>query len=112
MARNTTQTCKAIMRQLRSQGFEQSATIRDIEAIINSVAGSTKETRRRYTSELIRRKMMKKGEHGIYALNHEIAEMDAEESMISDIMARMNAIESRISDLEKICGTEGDKLYD
>lgn len=112
MARNTTQTCKAIMRQLRFQGFEQSATIRDIEMVMNSVAGSTKETRRRYTYELVRRKMMKKGEHGIYSLNHELAERNEEESMIRDITARLNAIESRITDLEKICETDGAQIYD
>jgi len=57
--------------------------------------------------------MTRRGEHGIYSLNHELASMDEEENMISDINARLNAIESRLSDIEMICKTEGDgTLYD
>jgi len=89
------------MARLRQQGFEYGAGKTDIIAAIHEVAGSTHDTREKYWNELKKRRFVAKSSGAGFDLNHEGAESDEDMSIFSELAGRINALESRITELEK-----------
>ena len=89
------------MSRLRGSGLEFGATRREILDAIAAVAGSTRETRDRYMTELKRNRYIKQNGVDKYELNHEIAESDEDLKLIGDLTIRMDTVESRIKELEE-----------
>lgn len=100
MARNMTQTCRAIMQLLRAKGCEFGCTRKELLDAIVEIAGSTKETRDRYMTMLKRNRYIKQDEPGSYELNQEIAESDSELTLIGDLTIRVDMLDTRITELE------------
>lgn len=96
MARTTTGTCKAIMSRLRGTGLESKATRKEVLNAVVAVAGSTKETRDRYMSELKRNMYIRQTEPDKYELNHELAESEEDIKLIGDLTIRVDLIEAKI----------------
>ena len=101
MARTTTGTCKAIMSRLRGSGLEFGATRREIIDAIVAVAGSTRETRDRYMTELKRNRFIKQTAPDKYELNHEAAESDEDLKLIGDLTIRVDMIAEKLKVLEE-----------
>lgn len=100
MARTTTGTCKAIMSNLRGKGLEFGATRREVMDAIVAVAGSTRETRDRYMTELKRNRFIKQKAPDKFELNHEAAEAEEDLKLIGDLTIRVDMIEEKIKVLE------------
>lgn len=96
MARTTTGTCKAIMSRLRGIGLESKATRKEVLNSVVAVAGSTKETRDRYMTELKRNMYIRQTEPDQYELNHELAESDEDIRLIGDLTIRVDLMEAKI----------------
>jgi len=100
MARNTTQTCRAILELLRARGCEFGCTRKELMDAIVEIAGSTRETRERYMTELKRNRYITQNGVSKYTLNYETAEEDAELTLIGDLTIRVGVLEERIEELE------------
>jgi len=100
MARNMTQTCRAIMELLRAKGCEFGCTRKELLDAIVEIAGSTKDTRDRYMTMLKRNRFIKQGSPGTYELNHEIAESGSELTLIGDLTVRVDMIDERLKKVE------------
>jgi len=96
MARTTTGTCKAIMSRLRGNGLEYGATRKEVMDAISAVAGSTRETRDRYMTELKRNRYIKQKAPDSYTLNHEMSESDEDLKLIGDLTIRVDVIETKM----------------
>lgn len=101
MARTTTGTCKAIMSRIRGSGLEFGATRREILDAIVAVAGSTRETRDRYMTELKRNRYIKQLAPDTFELNHEAAESDEDLKLIGDLTIRVDLVEDKLKVLEE-----------
>jgi hypothetical protein len=89
------------MARLRQQGFEFGANKNDIVSAIHDVAGSTHDTREKYLRELKQRRFIAKSTGSGYDLNHESAESADDTSILAELSGRMNALDARITELEK-----------
>jgi len=100
MARNTTQTCRAILQLLQARGCEFGCTRKELMDAIVEVAGSTRETRDRYMTALKRNRYITQNGVNKYTLNHEIAESPEDLTLIGDLTIRVDMLDARIKELE------------
>lgn len=101
MARNTTQTCRAILELLRARGCEFGCTRTELMDAIVEIAGSTRETRDRYMTTLKRNRYITQNGVNKYTLNHETAEENTELTLLGDLTVRVDMLEGRIKELEE-----------
>jgi len=100
MARNTTQTCRAILELLRARGCEFGASRKELMDAIVEIAGSTRETRDRYMTALKRNRYISQNGVNTYTLNFETAESTTDLTLIGDLTVRVDLLEGRIKELE------------
>ena len=101
MARNTTQTCRAILELLRARGCEFGCARKELMDAIVEVAGSTRETRDRYMVALKRNRYIAQNGVNVYTLNHETAEEGTDITLIGDLTVRVGMMEARLKTLEE-----------
>jgi len=99
MARNTTQTCRAILELLQARGCEFGATRKELMDAIVEIAGSTRETRDRYMTALKRNRYISQNGVNTYTLNFETAESPTDLTLIGDLTVRVDVVETTIKDL-------------
>lgn len=99
MARTTKGTCKAIMQALRGRGLEYGCSRPELITAIVDIAGSTKETRDKYMTELKRHRFVKQVDGGNFTLNFAAVDEDDEISLIGDLTIRVDIIESVLEKL-------------
>lgn len=99
MARTTKGTCKAIMQALRGRGLEYGCTRHELITAIIDVAGSTKETRDKYMTEMKRHRFVKQVDGGSFALNFTAVDEDDEMNLIGDLTIRVEMIEKELGEL-------------
>lgn len=71
-----------------------------MDAVV-AVAGSTRDTRDRYMSELKKNRFIQQTAPDKYELNHEAAESDEDLKLIGDLTIRVDMIEEKIAVLEE-----------
>jgi len=101
MARNTAQTCRAILELLRARGNEFGCTRKELLDAIVEIAGSTRETRDRYMTELKRHRYITQNDINKYLLNHETAEESADLTLIGDLTIKVDLLDERLKTLEE-----------
>ena len=106
MARNTYDTCRAIMIDLQGRGFEQEATRHEVLNSVVAVAGETKATRDRYMNALKRHGFVTQTGPASFTLHIEKADNDGEMSLIGDLTRRITQVETILSRMRK--GPEGE----
>lgn len=106
MARTTKGTCKAIMQALRGRGLEYGCSRHELITAIIDVAGSTKETRDKYMTEMKRHRFVKQVDGGNFTLNFAAVDEDDEISLIGDLTIRVEMIEKELKEL--VASVRGD----
>ena len=101
MARNTHDTCRAIMIDLQGRGFEEEAMRRDIMISVAAVAGETKATRERYMNALKKYSFIKQTGGASFTLHFSKVDNDSEMSLIGELTRRMSRLETTIAKLRK-----------
>lgn len=101
MARNTRDTCRAILVDLQGRGFEQEATHRAIMESIARIAGETRATRERYMNALKKQGYIVQGMAGTYRLEASKVDDDSEMSMIGELTRRVTQLETAVAKLRK-----------
>lgn len=71
-----------------------------MDAVV-AVAGSTRDTRDRYMTELKKNRFIRQIAPDKYELNHEAAESDEDLKLIGDLTIRVDLIEEKIKVLEE-----------
>lgn len=99
MARTTKGTCKAIMQALRGRGLEYGCTRNELMTAVVDIAGSTKETRDKYMTELKRHRFVKPVDGGNFTLNFAAVDEDDEISLLGDLTIRVEILESELKKL-------------
>lgn len=101
VARNTKDTCRAIMAHLQGRGFEDIATRKDVMDSIIAVAGETKTTRDRYLNTLKRYGFVRMQPDGFFALISSRADEDTEMSLLGDLSRRLAELEAIVANMRK-----------
>jgi hypothetical protein len=99
MARTTKGTCKAIMQALRGRGLEYGCSRHELLTAIVDVAGSTKETRDKYMTEMKRHRFIKQVDGGNFSLNFVTVDEDDEMNLIGDLTIRVEMLEKGLEEL-------------
>lgn len=97
VARNTKDTCRAIMTHLQGRGFEETATRKQVMDSIVAVAGETKTTRDRYLNTMKRYGFVRMAQNGLFTLNSSRADEDTEMSLLGDLSRRVTELEKIIA---------------
>lgn len=108
VARNTKDTCRAIMTHLQGRGLEKEATRRQVMSSIVAVAGETKITRDRYLNTMKRYGFIRLGSSGIFTLNSSRADEDTEMSLLGDLSRRVAELERIIARIKAKTEAEHD----
>lgn len=101
VARNTKDTCRAIMTHLQGKGYEGTATRKQVMDSIVAVAGETKTTRDRYLNTLKRYGFIRMQSDGFFALISAKADEDTEMSLLGDLSRRVADLEAIIADMRR-----------
>lgn len=109
MARNTKDTCKAIMQTLRGRGLESGCTRHELTTAIIDIAGSTRETRDRYMTELKRHRFVKQVSGGSFALNFSSVDGNEDLDMIGELSQRISRLETIVA---KLRANKGDDQHE
>ena len=99
MARTTKGTCKAIMQALRGRGLEYGCRRHELITAIIDVAGSTKETRDKYVTEMKRHRFCKQADGSNFTLNFAAVDEDDEMNLIGDLTIRIEMLENGLEEL-------------
>ena len=99
VARNTKDTCRAIMTHLQGRGFEEAASRKEVMNSIVAVAGETKTTRDRYLNTLKRYGFVRMQQDGFFALISARADEDTEMSLLGDLSRRVADLEAIIANM-------------
>jgi len=90
------------MRRLLGKGLEHGCTRHQLIEAIISEAGSTKETRDKYMTELKRHRFIKQTDGGSFELNYTSVEDDLDTTLIGDLTIRVDMIEKAVNDTIKL----------
>jgi len=99
MARTTKGTCKAVMQALRGRGLELGCTRHELITAIIDIAGSTKETRDKYMTEMKQHRFVKQIDGGSFTLNFAAVDEDDELNLIGDLTIRVEMLEKELKEL-------------
>ena len=108
MARNRRDTCKAILQALDARGIDSTCTRRELMQAIVDVAGSTRETRETYMVELKKNRFVRQIDGRHFELNFAAVDDTDDLTLIGELTKRVEALETKIVDLEAKLGGDGD----
>lgn len=97
MARNTKDTCKAILQTLRGRGLVTKCTRHELTTAIIDIAGSTRETRDRYMTELKRHRFVKQVGGGSFTLNFSSVDGNEDLDLIGELSQRISRLETIVA---------------
>ena len=100
VARNTKDTCRAIMTHLQGRGFEETATRKQVMDSIVAVAGETKTTRDRYLNTMKRYGFVRMQANGLFLLLSSKADEDTEMSLVGDLSRRVAELEAIVANMK------------
>lgn len=101
MARNTYDTCRAIMINLQGRGFEKEASRKDVLASVMTIAGETKATRDRYMNALKKYGFIRQRGAAGFEMDFGPVDNDSENSLIGEITRRVSRLEAIVAGLRK-----------
>jgi len=87
------------MRRLQGKGLQHGCTRHQLIEAIISEAGSTKETRDKYMTELKRHRFVKQIDGGSFELNYTSVEDDLDVTLIGELTIRVGMIEKELGEL-------------
>lgn len=108
MARNTYDTCRAIMIDLQGRGFETEAPRRDVMNSVIAIAGETRATRDRYMNTLKKYGFIRQKGGGIFALDFGPVDNDGEMGLIGELTRRISRLETMMAKMNKSKEAEHD----
>jgi len=101
MARNTYDTCRAIMIDLQGRGFEDEASRKDVIHSVMTVAGETKATRDRYMNALKKYGfILQRGAKG-FDLEFGPVDDDSEMGLIGELTRRISRLETIVAKIRE-----------